>query len=258
MKNNVKAKLDMGEKVFGTFLWSASATVAECMGYCGLDFVIIDGEHSPIDMEGTVNMMRAAKLKGLTPFVRAKDHSRSSILKMLDAGAEGIIIPYLKTVEDVKQAIGWGKYQPIGERGFAQGRNPGYGYEPYAQEVQEYFATSNRETLLFPMCETAELLENLEEVVKLEGVDGIFVGPYDLSVALGAPGVFDTKEFREALRYIAHVCRENGKYTIIFSNGPEAAKEHFSLGYHGTALGIDVQTLIQEYRDKVEAVKKIL
>lgn len=258
MKNNVKAKLDAKEKVFGTFLWSASDTVAECMGYCGLDYVIIDGEHSPIDTEGTVNMMRAAKLKGLTPFVRVKDHSRSSILKMLDAGAEGIIIPYLKTVEDVKQVIGWGKYQPIGERGFAQGRNPGYGYEPYAKEVQEYFATSNRETLLFPMCETAELLENLEEVVKLEGVDGIFVGPYDLSVALGAPGVFDTKEFRDALQYIADVCRENGKYTLIFSNGPKAAKEHFSLGYHGIALGIDVQILIQGYRDQVEAVKSIL
>lgn len=256
MFNQTKAKLGEGGTVFGTFLWSASETVAECMGYGGLDFAIIDAEHSPVDSEGAVNMLRAAKLKGVSPFVRAKDPSRSSILKLLDAGAEGVVVPFLKTVEEVRQVISYAKYHPVGERGFAFGRNPGYGFEPYAGEIAEYFSVSNEETLLLPMCETAGFLENLEEITAMEGVDGIFVGPYDLSAALGNPGVFDTAEFRQALARVAAVCRENGKPAFIFSNSPAAAKEHIALGYRGITLGIDVQMLVQSYRGAIDEVKK--
>lgn len=256
MENKTKAKLDAGETVYGTFLWSASETITECMGSGGLDFVIIDAEHSPVDSEGAVGMLRAAKLGGVSPFVRAKDPSRSSILKMLDAGAEGIIVPFLKTAEEVKQIISYAKYHPTGERGFAFGRNPRYGYAPYAAEIEEYFSISNRETLLLPMCETAGFLADLEEITAMEGVDGIFVGPYDLSAALGKPGVFNTAEFQNALKRIVETCRKHGKYTFIFSNSPAAAKEHIALGYQGITLGIDVQMLIQSYRDAVGEVKK--
>lgn len=189
MKNRVKEKLRAKEQVFGTFLWSSSSTVVECMGYTGLDYVIIDSEHSPIDTEGAIGMINAAKLKGLTPFVRVKEVSRAAILKMLDGGAEALVIPCLKSVEEVRKVVEYGKYQPVGERGFAQSRQAGYGYEDYARDLQGYFEVSNSQTMLLPMCETATFLKDLEKIVKLEGIDGIFVGPYDLSVALGAPGV---------------------------------------------------------------------
>lgn len=256
MFNQTKAKLCAGGTVFGTFLWSASETVTECIGYGGLDFVIIDAEHSPVDSEGAVNMLRAAKLKGISPFARVKDSSRSSILKLLDAGAEGIVVPCLKTVEEVRQVISYAKYHPVGERGFAFGRNPGYGFEPYSGEISEYFSVSNAETLLIPMCETAGFLENLEEIVAMEGVDGIFVGPYDLSVALGKPGVFNTVEFQQALECIVAACRKNGKPAFIFSNSLVTAKEHIALGYRGITLGIDVQILVQSYRRVIDEVKK--
>lgn len=255
MKNNVIAKLQSGENVFGTFVWSSSVTVMECLGYSGLDYVIIDSEHSPLDTEGAVNMIRAAKLHNLTPFVRVKDATRPSILKMLDSGAEALVIPCLKTVEEVRQVVEYGKYQPLGQRGFAQSREAGYGYEDYAKDLTGYFAVSNAETMLLPMCETAEFLENLEEIVKIEGVDGIFVGPYDLSVGLGAPGVFDTRAFKDALVHIANVCKRNGKYTFIFSNSPATALEHLAMGYQSAALGTDVQMLIEAYRSSLNHVK---
>lgn len=255
MKNNVKEKLQSGNNVFGTFVWSSSDTVIECLGYSGLDYVIIDSEHSPLDTEGAVNMIRTAKLHNLTPFVRVKDITRSSILKMLDSGAEALVIPCLKTVEEVRRVINYGKYQPLGQRGFAQSREAGYGYEDYAKELTSYFAISNAETMLLPMCETAEFLDSLEEIVKMDGIDGIFVGPYDLSVALGAPGVFDTPSFRDTLIHIAEVCRQNGKYAFIFSNSPATALEHLAMGYQGAALGTDVQTLIAAYRSNLNQVK---
>jgi len=255
MKNRVKEKLRAKEQVFGTFLWSSSSTVVECMGYTGLDYVIIDSEHSPIDTEGAIGMINAAKLKGLTPFVRVKEVSRAAILKMLDGGAEALVIPCLKSVEEVRKVVEYGKYQPVGERGFAQSRQAGYGYEDYARDLQGYFEVSNSQTMLLPMCETATFLKDLEKIVKLEGIDGIFVGPYDLSVALGAPGVFDTDEFRNALLWIAEVCRDNGKYSFIFSNGPAMAAQHTAMGYQGIALGTDVQMLIEAYRTSMEKVK---
>ncbi len=255
MKNIVKSKLERGEKVFGTFFWSCSDTIAECLGYSGLDYIIIDSEHSPIDTESAVNLIRIAKLKNLTPFVRVKDTSRSSILKMLDAGAEALVIPCLKSVDEVKRVVEYGKYGPIGQRGFAISRGGGYGYETYANNLDTYFNTSNTETLLLPMCETAEFLENIETISLIDGVDGIFVGPYDLSVALGSPGKFETPEFKNVLKRIVEVCQSSGKYAMIYSNSPSVAKEHIAMGYQSSAIGIDVQMLIQKYRETIEQIK---
>lgn len=216
MKNEVKAHLESGQKVYGTFLWSASEAIVESLGYSGLEFIVIDSEHSPIDTEGAVRMIRTAKLRNLTPIVRVKEHSRTAVLKMLDAGAEGLVIPCLHSADEVRRIVEYGKYAPLGERGFAQGRQAGYGFEPWAADISAYFARSNAQTLLLPMCETAEFLQDLEEIVQIEGVDGIFVGPYDLSVALGKPGVFDTQEFQDTLRHIAQTCSAAGKYSFIF------------------------------------------
>lgn len=230
-KNNVKNKLDQGQRACGTFLWSASGSIVECLGFTGLDYVIIDAEHTPIDTEGAINLVHTAKLRGLTPFVRAKELSRSSVLKMLDIGAEALIVPYLKTVDDVKRLVEWGKYMPVGERGFMPSRDSGWGFDEYGGDLKRYFAVSNEQTLLLPMCETAELFSCIEEVVSLDGVDGIYVGPYDLSLTLGMPGDFDNPEFRKKLAHIAQVCREHHKYSFIFSSTPARAVEHFSLGY---------------------------
>lgn len=131
MKNEVKAHLESGQKVYGTFLWSASEAIVESLGYSGLEFIVIDSEHSPIDTEGAVRMIRTAKLRNLTPIVRVKEHSRTAVLKMLDAGAEGLVIPCLHSADEVRRIVEYGKYAPLGERGFAQGRQAGYGFEPW-------------------------------------------------------------------------------------------------------------------------------
>lgn len=256
MKNKLKEVLDSGNNALGTFVWSANACAAECLGYAGLDYIIIDSEHSPIDTENAADMIRAAKLHGLTPVVRTKDHQRTSVLKMLDLGAEALIIPNLHTIDEVKQAVDFAKYTPIGRRGFAQCREAGYGFEAYAADLNNYLEVSNRETLLLPMCETESLLNCIEEVVSMPGVDGVFVGPYDLSLDMGMPGKFDAQECQAALRRIARACRNADKYAFIYSSSAELARNHIDMGYQAPAIGIDTQMLIRAYRRELANVRR--
>lgn len=138
MENLLKHKLESGQIVFGSFNWTASTMVTECFGLAGLDYAIIDAEHSPIDTEGAVNMVRAAKAQGLSPIIRAKDCTRPGIMKMLDLGAEGLIVPNLRSVDEVKTLVDFGKYPPIGRRGFAFGRRAGFGFDENARDIDEY------------------------------------------------------------------------------------------------------------------------
>lgn len=256
MNNKVKVKLGQNKTVLGTFVWSAADALVESLGYTGLDFVVIDSEHSPVDTEKAVDLIRVAQSKSLTAFVRVKDVSRSSILKMLDAGADGLVIPCLRTVAEVREIIEHGKYAPMGKRGFALGRRSGYGVEAFAADLENYFAVNNAETMLIPMCETREFLEKIEEIVQLEGVDGIFVGPFDLSVALGKPGQFNTPEVQAALHRIVQSCVTVRKPAFIFAATPDMAVEQAKLGFQGIALSTDLQTLIQAYRQNLIVIKE--
>lgn len=255
MENSLKKKLDNGDQAVGTFVWSASSYLVDALGQSGLDYVILDAEHSPVSVDNAGNLIRAAQLGGLTPVVRAKDGSRPAILSMLDLGAEGIIVPNLHTLDQVKAAVDFAKYPPIGRRGFAQCRGAGYGFAAHAACLESYFQVSNRQTLLLPMCETVGLLEQIEEVAALEGVDGIFVGPYDLSLDLGMPGQFAAPVFRQALERIARACAQAGKYAMIYSNTPETAQEHAAMGYQALTMGIDVQKLVQAYREALAQIR---
>jgi len=251
MDNMIKKKLDAGQVALGTFLWTNCEPSVECMAYAGLDFIIIDCEHSPVDTEKAVQLIRAAECRGITPFARARELGRSAILKLLDSGAMGIIVPNLKTVDEVRKVAEYGKYPPEGERGFVQSREAGFGHEAYAADMVNYMAVSNRETLLLPQCETKELLSCIEEAAQVEGIDGFFVGPFDLSLSMGIPGQFDHPDFNAALQRIADACRKNGKYASIFCATQEAVKKHYAMGYTCLTVGMDTGILIDAYKSRV-------
>lgn len=157
MQNALKEKLTRGEKPIGTFVTTGSAAVVECLGCAGLDFVILDNEHSPVEAETTCSMVRAAEVRGLTPLARVREISRPAILKLLDVGVKGLIVPNVRSAEEVAQVISYAKYYPMGQRGFCPSRKDGWGNSGLGSVVQtmDYF---NRETLVIPQCETAEAL----------------------------------------------------------------------------------------------------
>ncbi len=245
MKNLVREKMLRGEKTLGTFMVIGSGTAAECIGLAGYDYVIIDTEHGPFDPECAVDFIRAAKLYGTAPFVRVQDTSRASILKMLDAGAMGLIIPQINTVEEIREVVRHGKYTPVGNRGVAPSVGTAFWQEDYAQHgLAHTFETANRETMLFPQCETIGCLEHIEEIAAIDGVDGIFVGPFDLSVAMDMPLAFDRPEFKAALARILAACKAAGKPVMIYAGTEKDAKDDFAMGFDSVTYNQDGALLI--------------
>jgi len=255
MKNLLKQKMIKKEKVLGTIFELDSELVIEALGFTGLDFVIIDAEHGPFSAESAAKFIRTAEITAVTPLVRVPDSSRSSVLKMLDVGAAGLVVPCINSFDEVKQLIEYTKYFPLGNRGFAPTRATGYGNKEFAKTLDSTFQTANTETLLIPQCETLGCLEQIEEIVALEGVDGIFVGPYDLSVALGKPAKFDDAEVVGAIAKALDATKKSGKFAFIYAGNTDAAKKHFAQGFDAVAYNMDAIMLIDAYKTAIKSIK---
>lgn len=239
-RNKLREKMEKGEKTLGTFHELGSQAAVELLGYHGMDYVLIDTEHGPFDVETTSGLIRAANLAGTTPLVRVKDGERNSILKMLDVGAMGLIIPNIQSVDEVKKVIEYGKYSPIGNRGVAPASGTHFWTQDYAtQGLPHYFETVNREQLIIPQCETVGALENIEEIVALDGVDGIFVGPFDLSTALGKPGQLNDQEVIDAIQRVVDATKAAGKFSFIYGTNIDNSKLRFEQGYDSVTMTMD-------------------
>lgn len=243
MHNILKEKLAQGKQPLGTFVGTASPAVVECLGCTGLDFVILDNEHSPVEAETTAAMVRAAELRNVTPLARVREISRPAILKLLDVGVQGLIIPDVRGTEDVRRVVDYAKYAPVGRRGFCPSRKDGWGTDPQCG-VLDTMAHFNQETLVIPQCETAEALSDIETIAAMDGVDGIFIGPFDLSISMGMPGDFENPQFRAALARILSACRAAGKPCLIFAGDGAGAAVRFAQGYDAVAMGLDATLLI--------------
>lgn len=253
MKNKIKSKLEHGEKTIGTFFECGSTAVIECMGFTGLDYAVIDAEHGPFEAESVGEYVCAAERRGFTPFARVKEISRAAILKLLDVGVKGLIIPQVKTVEDVKAIVKYGKYAPLGERGVAGQRANGFAYD-MGGSLAAWFENSNAEVMLIPQCETLECLASIEEIAAVEGISGIFIGPYDLSTAMGISGQFDKPEFLAAIHKIINTCHSHGKFVMIYCDNAAKASEYFAMGVDSAAIGLDIGVMVEAYRKIVEEV----
>lgn len=256
MENLLRKKLAQGTQPIGTFFELGSPAVAEALGQTGLDFIIIDNEHGPFEAESTANFVRAALLHGLCPLARVREISRPAILKLLDIGAQGIIVPDIHNVAQVNEIIEYAKFAPIGKRGFCPTRKDGWGYAyPATLSVAENMAYCNQETLLIPQCETVGALNCIEEIAGLDGVDGVFIGPFDLSISMGIPGQFDHPDFLAALERIKNACHAVGKFCIYFTVNEASAKSALAQGFDMITYGLDAAVLIAGYRSFLSNLK---
>ncbi|MCD8036359.1 MAG: aldolase/citrate lyase family protein [Clostridiales bacterium] len=254
--NEFMKKVKAGEKPVGIFFELASMNAAECLGRCGFDYMIIDNEHGTFEGETTVDAIRGAELSGITPFVRVREISRPAIMKPLDVGAKGLIIPFVERVEDIRNIVKWAKYTPIGNRGYCPSRKDGWGCDyPSDESMSVAMNYWNEETLVIPQCETAGCLSHIEEIASMDGVDGIFIGPYDLSIGLGIGGEFDDPVFKKALERIKTACHKAGKFVIIFTANPDAAPGYFAEGYDSVTAGLDFNFYISACKDAAKRAK---
>lgn len=255
--NEFLRKLQVNSRPVGTFFEIGGTTAAECIGRTGFDYIIIDNEHGTFEGESTLDAIRGADMGGIIPFVRVREISRASIMKPLDVGAKGLIVPFVESVDDVKNIVKWSKFQPIGSRGFCPSRKDGWGCDyPTGESINYVMDYWNKEILVIPQCETIGCLENIEEIVSIEGVDGIFIGPYDLSIGLGMGGQFENPDFTYALDRIKTACHNAGKFVIIFTMNVEMAQKYYAQGFDSVALGLDINYYIDACTKAAEQAKK--
>lgn len=183
--NEVKAKLNSGEAVVGSFCNLPSAEAVELLGWAGFDFVIIDAEHGPQSPEMVAHMVRGAEASGTTPLVRVATNEPQNILRYLDTGAQGLQVPMVNGPTDAQRAVAAALYPPHGRRGLAGVRAAGFGLR---ESVADYAASANDEMLVIVQIETMEALVNRDAILGVPGIDVVFFGATDLSSSMGIPG----------------------------------------------------------------------
>ena len=186
-----------------------SATMVEMLGHLGFDWVLIDNEHGSITVDNSEDLVRAAEITGMAPIVRPVGNKPEIIAPFLDRGAWGVQIPHVNTTEEAQAAVDAVKYLPVGHRGLFSGSRPGeYGF---AGATADYVDEANRNTLVCLMIEEVEAIENLEEMVTVDGVDVFFIGSGDLSASMGYPGQQTHPEVQSLMEKGITTIREAGK-----------------------------------------------
>lgn len=241
MGNILKQKLRAGEVTLGTWLMIGHPASAELLASCGFDWVAVDVEHTCIGRDAMENVIRAIELRGAAPLVRLPDHDPVFIKWCLDAGAGGIIAPMVNSAEQARAVVAAAKFPPAGIRGAAFCRAAGYG-----ESFKEYYYSQNDEVVVVAMVEHADSVANIEEIVKVEGIDALFMGPYDLSSSMGIVGQFDHPDFKEALRRVREAAREAGMPVGIHVVPPDAEQVRLRAreGFQFIACSIDTQMIL--------------
>ena len=256
MKNQLRRHIAEKGSAVGSFLGLSNLAMVECLGYTGLDFVIIDTEHGPYDTMPMSDMIQTAERSGLAPLVRIADLTHREIQHAADNGAQGIIVPCLRSVEEFRKAVELAKFAPVGNRVFIKGRGSGFGNREWsAGSLEEYMEQSNERLLMLPQCETREALAHIEEIAAIPGLDGIFIGPFDLSISMGIPAQFDHPDFTAALLRIQNVCREAGKLCLIYANSLPEGKARLAEGYDAVAVSMDSAVFTEAYRSLVQQLR---
>ena len=184
-QNEIKNLLASGKRALGTIIQMASPEIVEAAGYAGYDFVFIDGEHGSFSFDTAVHMLRAAEAAGLVALMRVPDKTPSHIVQALDAGFMGVVVPTVNTKEEMETIVQTARYSPLGKRGACPRLRA---TRHQTTNLAEFFQWSNENTLIWPLIETLEGFENYSQIIEVPGIDAIYLGPTDLSQAMGLPG----------------------------------------------------------------------
>lgn len=236
----------------GSWLMSASATVAEAMGHCGFDFMVIDMEHSALDVAGTLEILRAVAATPAAPLVRlAAGTDPVSVKQVLDAGAASLMFPFIQTVEQARAAVAYARYPPQGVRGVAaMHRGTRYGH------AADYFRTANDGIAVVIQLETPEAIGQLEAIAAVPGVDSLFVGPGDLAAALGHIGEVGHADVQHLIAQAAARARAVGKPIGIVGGNPQMVRRFLDYGYTWSAIGSDLALLTGRAAEWLEHLGK--
>lgn len=228
LRNSVKEKLAAGEKVFGCFIPLPSPEVVELVALAGFDFALIDNEHGPITAESAYPMVLAAEARGIDAFARVGLGDRQEVLKFMDIGVSGVMAPRVNTAEEARRAVSYTKYFTVGDRGLAGMRTFDYGMN---KPLTEFVQPLNDRVLNMLQFEHVDTLANLDDILKVPGVDLIFVGPSDLAQSLGMPGQPNHPDVTKIADEVIAKCQAAGVKTGTVAYTHELAQSVMDRGF---------------------------
>jgi 2-keto-3-deoxy-L-rhamnonate aldolase RhmA len=254
--NRIKHVLRNGQSVIGTMIVEIrQPAVVQLLANAGFDFVIIDNEHGPFNIETIAELSRAAKHLGLTPLVRVPDLTYAYVAQTLDAGAQGIMIPRVADARQVRDVVQMMKYPPQGSRGNALSR----GHTDFKSgSVAEALASTNEETMLIVQIETQSAVESIEEIVTTPGVDVTLIGPNDLSISLGLPGQIDSPQMHAAIEKMMDACQQHGVFPGIHMNNLALAVYWAKKGMRLVSSNAEIGLMMQAGREVTETLGPVL
>lgn len=245
-KNHFKAALARGERQLGMWMSIPDTGVAELLAGSGLDWIVIDNEHAAIDAVSSLPLMQAMGGYAVTPVLRPAWNNFVEIKKMLDCGAQTILVPYIQNADEAEQAVRALRYPPEGIRGVA-----GITRASRFGAVENYIAKANAEMCLLAQVETVEALENLDQILAVPGVDGVFIGPADLGASMGYPGQSGHPEVRAAILDATRRIRAAGVAPGILSMDRAFLAEVEDAGALFIAVDVDAGLLRQAVRARL-------
>ena len=230
-----------GGPVFGPFSKTSDPAIVETLGCAGFDFIILDMEHGPNSIETIQNLIRAAQLSGMAPIVRVPSGDHETIGKALDVGAAGVQVPQISCADDVRGAVEQAKFAPLGMRGVCRFvRAAGYS----SMNKADYFRRAN-EALLVIQIEGQAAVANLDEILTVEGIDIVFVGPYDLSQSLGVPGEVQHPLVVEKMKQIVETCLNKNVFVGNFTETLAQTETWVKEGLRYMSYSVDVGILCE-------------
>jgi len=254
---SIKKKLRAGEPTVGSWMSMAHPSIAEILAASGYEWVVIETEHTAIDVSEVLRLIIAIEGAGAIPLVRLAWNDPIQCKAVLDSGAAGVIVPMVNTKADAELAVKAAKYPPLGFRGVGLARAQAYG-----QRFAEYVASANDDSLLILQIEHIDAVQNIDDILSVPGIDGTFIGPYDLSMSMGLPGQLDHPDVVAARRRVLDATKARGLAPGIHLVHPDRAANEIAGvvgdGYRFIALGTDILFLGDSCRSLHAAARRAL
>lgn len=250
MSHDFRARLRNGELLLGTMVTLRDAGAAEILAETGFDWLFIDGEHGPLDVGDLLAVLRAVQHRTAC-VVRVPAAEEAAIKRVLDLGAEGVIVPMVNTAEQAASVVRWSRYAPQGGRGVGLARAHGYGLR-----FREYVASANDRVAVIVQAEHEQAVRNIEAIVRVEGIDAIQLGPYDLAASMGKMGQVHDPAVVEAIEHVIHTCRQANIPVGWFAVTAEGARPYIDRGCTLITAGVDTLLLAETARRTLHSLRE--
>lgn len=248
---NKNSDFEKDDVVWNLFLTIPSSWSAEMLSHSGFDILTLDMQHGLISYDQAVLMLQAMGERVIA-MARLRWNEPSHIMQMLDAGVKGLICPMIRTASDVQEFVAACRYPPLGIRSYGPIRAKLY-------HQDDYLHTASDDLSIFPMVETKEAFTNLEEISNVEGITGIFVGPYDLSISMGlkSTGNIDDPVMHESLKKIVKICVEKSLVSAVFTSQPAHALKLKEMGFKLVSCGTDSDLLLRSAGARIQVLREL-